>query len=179
MLSGRRVPNSGAAIQYKGDVEIPFKEHPGKYIIECKTSSAFNAGNDTPQIRILFSWLEKLQKESNAMNALFGVLVIHYFRQNFLKDFVLIRQNDVHRIADMFMPTWYSALKELADTAPIIDIRTQRVSNKPRGGYNINQRETEHAMIAIEGLHGMRYQTPHGLYLVLYLQDFRDIMKGI
>lgn len=92
-LDGLQTPQSGAG-SAKGDILIDFTGRPGKYMIECKLSSALQRG--IPKMQISKSWITKMNKDAKAMRALFPVLVYHYHdRQG---DYVIVAQNDLHKI---------------------------------------------------------------------------------
>jgi hypothetical protein len=46
---GNRVPMSGSAGAWKGDVLVELKNNPGKIVLECKLSAVFNNAKLCPQ----------------------------------------------------------------------------------------------------------------------------------
>ena len=167
---------SGAAAAFKGDVDILFTNNLGKYIIECKTSAALS--NRSPSIRWDFKWLDKLQREATAMNAAFGIFIMHYYNKDFLDDYVLIRGEDVRKIQNRYTtPEWSHILQEALLFSPIVDIRYLKIG-KDRKAHNIVQIDVESTMVEIKGIRFMQYDTPNGIYLVVHLKHFRDMMKN-
>jgi hypothetical protein len=174
LLGGNRTPMSGGHAAYKGDVEILFSHNPGKYIIECKMSTSLKDG--IPQIGLAFNWLPKIRKEAKAMNARFSIIVLHYFNQDFLKDFVLISNDDFKAIT-LLDGVDRDKLEYIRLNGPIIDIRT-KVGNKERKTYTINQRYATRAMVDLLGILTLKYITPAGVYTMMHLNDFRELLKG-
>lgn len=173
VLRGRRVPMSGAAAQYKGDVEIPFVNYPGKYIIECKLSAQLQKNTYEPMMRITFSWFPKLHQEAKNMAAKFGVLIIHF--QNFTNDYVFVRRDIVDKLITYYHTPFSLELMDLRDITPILDWRTVR--GKSRVSYNVYRKELEDNMKDVKGFKGVRVLIPDGEYLVLHLDTFNTMVS--
>lgn len=172
-LRGRRIPMSGAAAQFKGDVEIPFVNYPGKYIIECKLSAQRHDKDSIPQIRLQFDWLTKLHMESIAMGAKFGVLIIHYKGYN--NDYVFMRREDVQLLIERYAVA-YELLPCL--TMAGLDLRT-KANGIPRSGHSIYKNALDSSMQLINGIRCAKFILPDTEYLVFYLQDFKDIVEDL
>lgn len=178
LLKGSRVPLSGAMAQYKGDVIINFIEHPGRYIVECKTSSSVDAKTKIPRLFFNTSWLSKLESEVKSMNAKFGIFVLHYYNVNTLKDYVLISEKDMRYILQNYTQLFLEELTFLLDNSTVL------VANKTKNGTDranmfIEQDIIEKNLTSINGIEGLRLSTPNGVYLLIYLGVFRDIMLGV
>lgn len=172
-LRGRRVPMSGAAAQYKGDVEIPFVNFPGKYIIECKLS-AQNSGRHGAFIVVKFEWLPKLHDEVKSMSAKFGVLIINFLGST--RDYVFVRRD----IAELFLTKYRSpyadALVQLLSLSPLFDVR-ETPNHKAKGSHKFMRDQIEKHMVEIAGLKGIRYILPDAEYLVVHLNTFNMLLE--
>lgn len=176
-LRGRRVPMSGAAAAYKGDVEIEFENVPGKYLIECKLSAGTTSDNDKT-IRIDYRWFEKHQLDTVAMRAKFGVFILHYLGQDYSRDFVLIRMQDVTDLIIIKYQTPYAdTLYGLIESTVTLDLRYQK-NGTQRTGYNLKRSEIEERLLAnkVGTLQAVKVIIPFGEYLLLTLKDFRDVL---
>lgn len=172
-LRGRRIPMSGAAAQFKGDVEIPFINNAGKYIIECKLSAQRNNADATPEIRLQFSWFVKLHLEAIAMGAKFGVLIVHYKGHN--NDYVFMRREDVQLLIERYA-IGHNLLPCL--TMPGLDLRT-KANGMPRSGHSIYKSAIDVSMQLVNGIRCAKFILPDTEYLVFYLQDFKDIVEDL
>jgi len=79
VFGGVRVPLSGAAKHWKGDVLVPIineKEQVGHFIIECKLSSKLS--KSIPTITFLFDWFNQLEVEIYTTRAKFGFIVFYF-----------------------------------------------------------------------------------------------------
>jgi hypothetical protein len=167
---------SGAAAQYKGDVEIPFYNYPGKYIIECKLSAQRKSnGTDEPMIRIAFPWFPKLHEEARNMDAKFGILIIHYLGYN--DDYVFIRRHIIDLLTTRYRSPYADILTNLASLAPVLDFRFNK--DKPKSGHNLQRKDIEKAMIDISGMRGVKFITPDGEYLIIHLSAFKLITEHL
>jgi len=92
-LGGDRTPQSGAG-NSKGDVTVLFANRPGRYLIECKLTELFDRHG--PSITISKAWLQKIHREAQQMNAVFGMLVYRYHGRP--EDFVLVRSADMRKV---------------------------------------------------------------------------------
>lgn len=92
-LDGTQTPQSGAG-SAKGDILIDFKNRPGKYMIECKTTSLRR--NNIPKIQLTKAWIPKMIDDAKKMRALFPVLVYHFHDKS--GDYVVINKTDLHKI---------------------------------------------------------------------------------
>lgn len=178
LLSGSRVPLSGAMAQYKGDVIINFINHPGRYIIECKTSSARYRLTDEPMLLFSMSWLSKLESEVKSMNAKFGVFVLHYYNVNTLMDYVLIKEDDVRYIVNNYNPMFSEELLTLLTTSTILKLDKNK-KGVDMSTITFRQTEIKEKLTSANGIEGMRLLTPNGMYLLIYLKVFKDVMNGV
>ena len=174
VLRGRRIPMSGAAAQFKGDVEIPFVNFPGKYIIECKLSAQLNNRTSEPQIRISFAWFPKMHDEAKSMAAKFAVLIVHY--QNVGNDYVFVRRDIVEKLITYYHTPFSVELIDLRDTTNVLDWRVDQ-KGKARSGYNVQRRELEAGMKDVKGFKGVRVLVPDGEYLVLHLDTYSAMVS--
>lgn len=179
VLSGQRTPGSGAMARYKGDVTIKFQnypspEHPSKYIIECKLSDGHNRNGALMPIEL--KWFAKIQQEAQAMNAKFGILVIHY--HGYKEDYVFVR-------SDHF--DWIYTKSPRADIVDaIIAARIEAydimrfADGKLRTIYGLERHKIENIFFReIMGFNIGAVNTPDGTYYILELKQFRDLMEGI
>ncbi len=172
ILRGRRVPMSGAAAKYKGDVEIPFVNYPGAYIIECKLSAQRNV-LDEPKMPIDFAWFPKIQIEARNMNAKFGVLIIHFHGNN--NDYVFVRKDVLEKIIYKYETPYADILLRAFDIKNVFDIRY--LSNgKPRLRYDLTRNDIENRMIDLGGIYCARFILPDDEYFIVNLTTFRDIL---
>lgn len=166
---------SGAHKGFKGDVIIPLIYNPGRYIIECKMSATIT-DYGVPKLNFLMSWFIKLKDEVRSMNAQLGVFVLHYHNNNILKDYVLIHEDDVTKILTRYPSALTDEVVTLYDKATIIDIRTMQ-NGRTLKAYRFVKNIVERDMIDINGIKGVKYLTNDGIYLLMYLQDFRTVME--
>jgi len=172
VLRGRRIPMSGAAAAFKGDVEIPLINHPGKYIIECKLSSQRNV-HDQQRISAYFEWFRKLRYETEAMNAAFGVLIIHYFRGS--NDYVFIRREDIQLFIERYNKIELLPLLTLEG----LDVRL-KANGAMRVGFDVNKNSIDSRMNESHVfIPAAKYILPDTEYIVLYLSDFRMLMGDV
>lgn len=172
-LRGRRVPMSGAAAKYKGDVEIPLYNNPGTYIIECKMSAARTL-DDNPSLYAQFKWFPKIHEEARSMNAKFAVMVIHFHTIKI--DYVFIRMQTVELLVQRYTVT--NALKVLAESAQVYDWRTTQ-AGKLRVGYTLTHKELQRCMHTHEGLRGFRVQLPDSEYICLEFESFKECVREL
>lgn len=174
-LRGRRVPMSGAAAKYKGDVEIPLVNHPGNYIIECKLSAQIDKYHQ-PRMRLDFAWFPKIQEEAKSMNAKFAVLIIHY--HGFTPDYVFVPEKVVQKLLTTYNSKYSEELIALNTQTAIRDWR-YKPTGAPRTGHELARRELETYMTEVRGFKGMRVILPDSAYLILTLASFNEIMRDI
>lgn len=177
ILKGSRVPMSGAMKEYKGDVIVNFINHPGKYVIECKLSSQLSP-EDSPQLSFMFVWLSKLQYEVEITNAKFGIFVLHFHNKNILKDYVLIHESDATLLVERYEGILLPELARIINEAPLYDIRYKE-GNVIRKSFFFIERRVIPQLVSIGGIFAARYHTPNGIYILMHLHDFRDIMNDI
>lgn len=171
VLRGRRVPMSGAMAKYKGDVEIPFVNNPGMYIIECKLSA--HVDNGKRKLRISFDWLTKIRDEAKAMGAKFGVLIIHYHNTD--TDYVFIHHNVITMIISRYESVFNRAMQRLVETAPKVDIRFTK-GGKALAAYQLEKDTIDNNLIDVEGLKAMTVIVPDGQYLVMPIDSFNTFV---
>ena len=174
-LRGRRVPMSGAAAQYKGDVEIPLKNHPGHYIIECKLSARQHNRTLEPWAVIRFDWFEKIHNEAKAMNAKFGILIFHF--QNTANDYVFIRRDVITKLI-RYLPEYADILNALSTQTPIQDLRFNK-AGKLVSSSSIFRNKLEATMIAYKGYKAARVILPDGEYTIMHLITFKELTQEL
>jgi hypothetical protein len=172
-LRGRRVPMSGAAAQYKGDVEIPFVNFPGKYIIECKLSSQKNEEHGS-FIVVKFEWLPKLHAEVISMSAKFGVLIINFLGST--RDYVFVRRDIVDMLLNKYRTPYADVLVQLVSLAPLIDVR-ETPNHKIKVAHRFIRDTMDKQMVEIAGMKGVRYMLPDAEYLVIHLDTFNMLLE--
>ena len=173
VLSGRRIPMSGAAAQFKGDVEVLFENYPGKYIIECKLSAQKKPTGE-PVIPIDLKWFPKITEEASNMNAKFGILVVHY--QDFGNDYVFVKRTIVTKPMTQYESPYTDVLEGLMQLTPVIDMRFTQ-AGKPRSGYDLQRKDIETAMVHIKGFGGVRVITPDDEYLIMHLSTWKVVVE--
>lgn len=174
-LNGLRIPMSGAAANFKGDITVDFVNNPGKYIIECKLSDDLS-GSNLPQLVIELKWFAKMQKEAAAMRAKFAVLVIHY--HGLRDDYVFVRTDHL----DWLFTKSIRADVINAIIAARIDAKDiMRFGNgKLRTLFALEQRVIEDQLFrVINGYKVGAVNTPDGTYYVFELKQFRELMEGV
>jgi hypothetical protein len=172
-LRGRRTPSSGAMAKYKGDVEIQLINNPGTYLIECKMS-AMQVGQ-TIGIRLQFKWLPKIHDEAHAMNAKFGVLIVHFL--SFKDDYVFISADVLARLM-LYQETKFK--DELAGIFALepIDLRTSKAGKEMRSAM-LTRDFFESSMVNVSGIKGAKFIFPDRDYIMLHLTDFRAIIEDV
>jgi hypothetical protein len=174
-LKGRRIPMSGAAAQYKGDVEIPFYNYPGKYIIECKLTAQLNKSG-IPTMTIVFSWLTKIHEEARSMNAKFAVLIVHF--QGYGNDYVFMKIDTARLFTDRYRSPYADILFRLMTETNVEDWRYSK-KGKPYIAHITPQNEIESAMVEIEGIKGLRVLLPDSEYLIVHLDSFKMLTEHL
>lgn len=154
-LRGQRTPSSGAMAAYKGDVKVAWRG--ASFMVECKMSADLQY--HSPSIKIDFTWLPKLQKDVISMQCLFGVLITHYHDTSMLRDYVFIREEDVRRFLDIDInvPEYNVSIK---NDKEVRYFRVIQPLMERQFGNNIY----------------IKHITPYGKYIVMHLQDFRDLL---
>lgn len=176
-LNGLRIPMSGAAAKFKGDVTVDFVNNPGKYIIECKLSDDLSQGEvgGVPRLRLTLKWFPKIQQEALAMNARFGVLIIHY--HGIPTDYVFIRSDHLNWVSTKSARS--SILESIIEERiPAADIM-RFADGKLRSSYGIEQRFIERGFKEVYGYKTMTVLLPDGTYYIFTLQHFRELMEGV
>lgn len=169
MLSGRRIPMSGAAAAFKGDVEVLFENYPGKYIVECKLSAQKDTSTKEPFIPIKLEWFPKLAEEASNMNAKFGILIIHY--KDFSDDYVFIKRGIVQKLITQYNSPYANVLRTLLEITNVIDMRFHK-TGIAKTGHNLLKKDIETQMIQYNGFHGVRVLTVDDEYLVIHLSTW-------
>lgn len=170
VLHGRRVLLSGAAAQYKGDVEVRFENYPGGYIIECKLS-AQTKGNE-PHIRLQFEWFPKMHKEAVLMNMKFCLLIVNFLGST--RDYVFIRKDIVDMLINRYHTPYAETLYGLSINTILLDL-TKTKGGKVRVGHTLEKKELEENMTTVNTMQGVRVIVPDGEYLVLHIDTFATI----
>lgn len=172
-LRGRRIPMSGAAAKYKGDVEIPLINHPGMYLIECKMS-AKQMNDNSPAIRIIFAWFSKIHDEAKAMNAKFGILIIHFLGR--AEDYVFLSDETIDKLIS-YDCLFADELKALSEKTPI-DLRTSQ-KGKTNMSYTLLLKFIDQNFQSVNNIKGLKLRLPDRDYLLIRLSDFRDIVEPL
>lgn len=172
VLKGRRVLLSGAAAQYKGDVEVRFENYPGGYIIECKLSAQTKGNDKEPHIRLQFSWFPKMHEEAVSMNMKFCILIVNFLGST--RDYVFIRKDIVAMLIKRYKTPYAATVSTLATEAKLLDL-TKTKGGKPRVGHTLERRELEDNMITVNNMQGVRVIVPDGEYLVMHIDNFATI----
>lgn len=172
VLHGRRVLLSGAAAQYKGDVEVRFNNYPGGYIIECKLSAQTKGNNREPHIRLQFSWFPKMHDEAVKMNMKFCILIVNFLHST--RDYVFIRKNIVGMLIEKYHTPYAETLRILSTESPLLDL-TKTKGGKIRVGHTLERRELEDSMITVNNMQGVRVLVPDGEYVVLHIDSYATI----
>lgn len=168
-LHGKRVPMSGAAAGWKGDVTIPYAN--GTYLIECKMSAATTPRNE-PTMRIEFRWFAKIAEEAIAMKAKFSVVIIHY--HNYPEDIVFINVLDFAKLVKKHkLP-----LEGLVDILPRIDMTTNS-TGKMRTGINLPRQVILDSFVTEMGYKAFIVEFPISRHIVMTLSQFREIMEQV
>jgi len=178
VLHGRRIPMSGAAAAFKGDVEVLFENYPGKYIIECKLSAQIDketAGKD-PFIPIRLDWFPKITSQASDMNAKFGILIIHYVNHG--NDFVFVKESIIQQLITRYESPYADILTELLRSAPVIDMRFKK-NGFTRTGFLLYKKALDTGMIQVQGFSGIKALTPDDTYLVLQLSTWRMLVADL
>lgn len=173
-LRGRRVLMSGAAKQYKGDVEIPFVNYPGGYLIECKLSAVRQ--DNTPKIRMLFEWFEKIHGEAKAMNMKFGVVIIHFHGMK--TDYVFVRSDIIHNLMYIYHTPYTPTLNQLAALPVKKDLRFNRKGETVLS-FSLLSSEIESALVTIDNMSAAKYILRDGEYLLMPIQDYAALVEHI
>jgi len=175
-LNGRRMIGSGAFKGYKGDGEIQFINNPGKLIIECKSSSGVNARNESTVI-LYQKWFQKLYDDTIAMNGKFGILVIHFFRTQGY--YVFMRSEDIkHVLIDRFKNKYSDILEQMLELPISVDISLNK-HGRTILGYGTSRTFIDCNMTSIQGMKAMQITMPLGNYIIMSMQQFRDIIEDV
>lgn len=144
-LSGNRVPMSGSGA-IKGDCIVPFDEYRSIFV-ECKFT-------EKDILKVYVPWLDKIIEDSRSMRAMFGILVISFYRHS--NDYVLISPLGMIQLRKYLGDEIFDAIPTFATayTANTIPIgRTPDVK---------------------------RYlQTPHGVWLHTDLKNLKEWLEQI
>ncbi len=177
LLRGQRVLMSGAMKGYKGDVKVPLISVPyATYIVEAKLSAQIHGS--TPELAFKMEWLEKLVYDAEASNALFGVFALHYHNKNILDDYVLIRHDDFVHIIERYPAPTTEVVKQLYIDSTILDIRYSSKNGRERRIYKFNKNVIEGMFTTHLGISGLKIMTRAGMYFLIRLRDFRDLMMN-
>lgn len=169
---GKRVPMSGAAKAWKGDVIVEFQNHAGKFLIECKLSSAYKESDDSPTIRMDFKWLPKLQEEVESTNSKFGILLFYYFKTN--SRYVLIRPQDLELLVTRYEIEDRSIVVDILSSGVVADYRTSK-GGKDISAYNLTHKEVERILSPYSLYRAARINTVAGEYILMPFKDFKEL----
>lgn len=168
-LRGSRVPMSGAAKQWKGDCIIPLMNNPGIYLVECKLTQARIYGEKVGTIPVKLDWLTKLDYEVKAMNAKFGILVIHFV--NFSGDYVFISLKDAKKLI-----TNYNIGHALQDIIQHPKKFTPTIQGKMTQYFTLLTTHFTKDTLVGTTIKGLYIELPIGDYIGLRIDDFRDMV---
>jgi hypothetical protein len=168
-LRGSRVPMSGAARQWKGDCIIPLINNPGIYLVECKLTESRIHNEKVGNMRVNLLWLTKLKNETKAMNAKFGILVIHYM--NFKDDYVIISIEDVHKLIQQ-----YDVGHALLTVAFNPIYMTPKINGRIAQSFTLLTTHVSKENMVGDTIKGLRIHLPIGDYIVMRIDDFRDMV---
>lgn len=144
-LSGNRVPMSGSGA-IKGDCVVPFDEYRSIFV-ECKFTE-----KDT--MKIYIPWLDKIIEDGRTMRAMFGILVISFYRHT--NDYVLISPQGVVQLRKYLGDETFDAIPTHATAYT---------------GNTIPVNKTPEVCRYI--------QTPHGVWLHTNLAKFKEWLEQI
>lgn len=175
-LNGRRQIGSGAFKGYKGDGEIPLINNPGKLIIECK-SSANVSTEDESYVILMQKWFQKLYDDTIAMNGKFGILVVHFFRTQGY--YVFMRSEDIqHLLIDRYQSKYSDTLQQMLALPIVTDVSINKHGRVIKG-YAMTRTFIDKNMVQINGFKAMQITMPLGNYIVMSMQQFRDIIEDL
>lgn len=173
---GKRVPMSGAAGTWKGDVIVEFQNHPGKMLVECKLSAAYHNTADSPTLKLDFKWFPKIVEEVEITRATFGVLITHYHKT---KDFyVFIRPQDLELLITKYQIEDQSLVLDML-AGPVVKDWSFTKGGKPLSAYNLTSKEAESILQTFSLYRAARVTTPMGDYIMLPLRDFRELIREL
>lgn len=173
---GNRVPMSGSAGAWKGDVLVELKNNPGKIVLECKLSAVFNNAKLCPQIRVEFKWLPKLDLDVEVTNSKWGILVLHYHRTR--DYYVLTRVSDLQLLIDTYSIPQKDELAVLISKSTLHDWRYKK-NGEATSAHILLKTEAESIMGMIGLYRGGRILTPHGEYMLMPLSQYREFIAGV
>lgn len=164
-LDTSRTPMSGAMKQYKGDCIGYYSG--GKFMVECKLTQAQDK-DEIPILKIEQAWLAKMHEEAKSIRAKFAVLIVHFVHKKYEDNFVFIHHADAARFT-------HPVISRALFTPHTYDIR-YRTSGSHKNIFSIQSMSFRNSNIVIDSLHHQNIMTTYGLYLVVSLRDFRDIL---
>lgn len=157
-LLGHRIPMSGAGA-LKGDCEV-VTDKVGKIFIECKYTAGRDKSNH-PQIRLNFSWFDKMERDAISMRAKFAALIFRYHGLR-LSDYVImpisafVRYDDANRLINV-------AIIDGGD-AHGMNLRRGTIDN----AWQMNPNKENIALLYCS----------RGQYVLMDLETFKDIIHG-
>jgi hypothetical protein len=174
-LRGSRVPMSGAAKQWKGDCIIPFINNPGMYLVECKLTARRTHKGTIGNMLIQVEWFTKLDNEVQAMNAKFGILIIHY--HGFAGDYVFIKDTYVQKLLTQYSlePQYKEDLSKLLMSIDFFP----KIKGHIHLLFGITNKEIAENLKQLRMIKGMRLELPVGNYVVLPIEDFRNVVYNL
>lgn len=167
VLNGRRVLLSGAAANYKGDVEVRFNNYPKGYIVECKLSAQSKASE--PHIKLQHAWFPKMHEEAINMGSAFSLLIVNFLGNT--RDYVFVRKDIVDMLIHKYHTPYMDVVYDLLRLSSVIEMRTNK-KGKPLAGYTLQRSELESSMVEVKGFRGVRALTPDGEYLILHIDTW-------
>lgn len=160
----------------RGDGEIPLINNPGKLIIECKSSANVNNENESYVI-LMQKWFQKLYDDTIAMNGKFGILVVHFFRTQGY--YVFMRSEDIqHLLIDRYQSKYSDTLQQMLALPIVTDVSINKHGRNVLG-YAMTRTFIDKNMVQISGFKAMQITMPLGNYIVMSMQQFRDIIEDL
>jgi hypothetical protein len=173
---GNRVPMSGSAGAWKGDVLVELKNNPGKIVLECKLSAVFNNAKLCPQIRVEFKWLPKLDLDVEITNSKWGILVLHYHKTR--DYYVMTKVEDIYRLINTYNIPQKEELLALTTESTLHDWRYKK-NGEATSAHILLKTEAEEIMSMVGLYRGGRILTPHGEYMLMPLAQYRELIAEI
>lgn len=160
-----KVAASGAGSD-KGDVKVPLPNNSGNCYVECKTSALrhekLGAG-----IPLRFEWFDIIERNRIAMGHRMGILAIHFHQYS--GNYIFFRTQDIPLIESISGNTYHFG-------GMVIDGRYSKAGKK-------RITDTFHRGIMLEGFKqstgsfpNIRYETHSGQYVVVSVEDFKEIL---
>lgn len=165
-LKGMRVPSSGAIAGMKGDCKIPIVGGEEHYYVECKSSAQL-------AFPLTMLWFDKVLIDTVAMDARFGILVIHFHGKK--QDYVFVPSR-----AMSFLAT--RSIHGLAIDLIRNDVIPRDIilaGNKMRRVLSLYEESLMQSLITVRGFRTTAFLMESGVWYVFTLEQFRDLMEDV